>query len=378
MAGKDYYKILGVSRDASQSEIKRQYKTLSRKHHPDKNPGDEAAHERFIELAQAYEVLSDSEKREIYNRYGEEGLKNQGAGNGGFHDPFDIFAQFFGGHVKFDRRGGGGRAKPRGPDVHIHVPVTLLELYAGAEIDVDISKQAICPHCDGSGAASPDDIDTCSTCGGSGVRIIKQMLGPGIVQQMQTTCDECHGKGKKVTKECPHCKGTRVTRASDQLTIRVEPGMADGELVAFEEEADQHPDHEPGSVVFHLQQEPHKVYERRGDDLYAEETITLADALVGFDRTLLHVDNKSKVKIARKAVTPPGYVQRLAGKGMPRRGAGAGKFGDLFVTYWIQFPKELDAASKDEVRRLFGHESKVKWEPKKDGQRQARQTHDEL
>ncbi|KAJ1935367.1 DnaJ- protein scj1, partial [Linderina macrospora] len=286
---------------------------------------------------------------------------------------------FFGGHVKFDRRGGaGGRAKPRGPDVHIHVPVSLLELYTGAEIDVDISKQAICPHCDGSGAASPDDIDTCSTCGGSGVRIIKQMLGPGIMQQMQTTCDECHGKGKKVTKECPHCKGTRVTRASDQLTVRVEPGMGDGEMVMFEEEADQHPDHEPGSVVFHLQQEPHAVYERRGDDLYAEETITLADALVGFSRTLQHVDNKSKVEIKRSAVTPPGFVQRLAGKGMPKRATGASKFGDLYVTYWVQFPAELDAASKDEVQRILGKESKVKWAPKKDGQRQAPQTHDEL
>ncbi|KAJ2827236.1 DnaJ- protein scj1, partial [Coemansia erecta] len=354
-AGKDYYKILDVSRDASSQEIKRQYKLLSRKHHPDKNPGDEKAHERFIELAQAYEVLSDDEKREIYNRYGEEGLKNQGPGGGsGFHDPFDIFAQFFGGNVRFDRR--GARAKPRGPDVRIQMPVTLHELYAGTEIDVDVSKHAICSHCDGSGAASPDDIETCSKCGGNGVRIVKQMLGPGIVQQMQTTCDECSGKGKKVAKPCPHCKGARVVREPDVLTVRVEPGMSDGEELVFDEEADQHPDHEPGSVIFHLKLQPHETFERHGDDLHAEVTITLLDALVGFTRTIMHVDGKSPIQLRRTSVTPPGFVQRLSGGGMPRRGrhSGAAKHGDLLITYWIQFPRSIGAQEKEQIARVFG------------------------
>ncbi|KAI8320874.1 DnaJ-domain-containing protein [Martensiomyces pterosporus] len=378
-AGKDYYKILGVSRDASQQDIKRQYKTLSRKHHPDKNPGDEKAHERFIELAEAYEVLSDDEKREIYNRYGEEGLKNQGGpgGGGGFHDPFDIFAQFFGGQIRFDRRSGpGGRAKPRGPDVHIRVPVTLLELFGGTEIDTDISKQAICPHCDGSGAASPDDIETCSTCGGSGVRIVKQMLGPGIVQQMQTTCDECSGKGKKVAKPCPHCKGTRVQRASDLLTIRVDPGMYDGEEIAFEGEADQHPDHEPGSVVFHLQQQPHKTYQRKGDDLHAEVTITLLDALVGFNRTILHVDEKSAVDVGRSAVTPPGYVQKLPGRGMPRHPrSGSSRFGDMYITYWIQFPTAISSSSKDAIARALGGGGSIEWDGSSSSSKHDRKDH---
>ncbi|KAJ2676021.1 DnaJ- protein scj1 [Coemansia spiralis] len=356
-AGKDYYKILGVSRDASQQEIKRQYKTLSRKHHPDKNPGDEKAHERFIELAEAYEVLSDDEKREIYNRYGEEGLKNQGGpgGSSGFHDPFDIFAQFFGGHVRFDRRG-GGRAKPRGPDVRIQVPVTLFELYTGTEIDVDISKQAICSHCDGSGAASPDNVETCHVCGGSGIRIVKQVLGPGIVQQMQSTCDECNGKGKKITKPCPHCKGTRVHREADVLAVKVEAGMRDGDEISFEGEADQHPDHEPGAVVFRLKQQPHKTFVRRGDDLYAEVTITLLDALVGFNRTITHVDNKTPIDLRRKGVTPPGYVHKLLGKGMPRRHkqTGSDSAGDMHVTYWIQFPRSINSGAKDQLIKILG------------------------
>ncbi|KAJ2760634.1 DnaJ- protein scj1 [Coemansia nantahalensis] len=361
--GKDYYRILGVSRDASQHEIKRQYKTLSRRHHPDKNPGDEKAHERFIELAEAYEVLSDDEKREIYNRYGEEGLKNQGGpgGGGGFHDPFDIFAQFFGGHVRFDRRGGsGGRAKPRGPDVHIHVPVTLNELYTGTEVDIDISKQAICHHCDGSGAASPDDIDTCTACGGSGVRVVKQILGPGIVQQMQSRCSECGGKGKRVAKPCPHCDGARVQRESDMLTVRIEPGMGDGDEIPFEGEGDQHPDHEPGAAVFRLRQQPHAVYERRGDNLHAEVTITLLEALVGFNRTITHVDDKAEIPLHRQRVTPPGHVQRLAGKGMPRR-PGAGH-GDLLVTYWIQFPVAVDAAATEHISRALGGPPAVQWD----------------
>ncbi|KAJ2552676.1 DnaJ- protein scj1 [Coemansia sp. RSA 1878] len=353
-AGKDYYKILGVSRDASQQEIKRQYKTLSRKHHPDKNPGDKEAHERFIELAQAYEVLSDDEKREIYNRYGEEGLKNQGgSGGAGFHDPFDIFAQFFGGNVRFDRRG-GARAKPRGPDVRIHMPVTLHELYTGTEIDVDISKQAICSHCDGSGAASPDDVETCSKCSGSGVRIVKQMLGPGIVQQMQTTCDKCSGKGKMIAKPCPHCKGARVMREPDTLAVRVEPGMSDGEELVFDEEADQHPDHEPGSVIFRLQQQPHETFERRGDDLHAEVTISLLDALVGFTRSMTHVDGKSTIELRRKGITPPGFVQRLSGKGMPRHRSGNSKHGDLLVTYWINFPVAISTDAKVQIADILG------------------------
>ncbi|KAJ2642266.1 DnaJ- protein scj1 [Coemansia sp. RSA 1694] len=367
-AGKDYYNILGVSRDASQQDIKRQYKTLSRKHHPDKNPGDERAHERFIELAEAYEVLSDDEKREIYNRYGEEGLKNQGGpGGAAFHDPFDIFAQFFGGHVRFDRRSSGpGRAKPRGPDVHVRVPVTLLELYAGTEIEVDISKQVVCPHCDGSGAATPDDIETCSTCGGSGVRVVKHILGPGIVQQMQSTCDECGGKGKKIAKPCSYCKGSRIHREADVLTIRVEPGMQDSEELSFAGEADQHPDHEPGSVVFHLQQQAHKTFARQGNDLHAEVTITLLDALVGFNRTIPHVDPKVAIELSRAGVTPPGHVQILPGKGMPLRrhsaAANSGLFGDLHITYWIQFPKTVDSTTKDELVLIFGGADNTNWD----------------
>ncbi|KAJ2077007.1 DnaJ- protein scj1 [Coemansia sp. RSA 988] len=355
-AGKDYYKILGVAQDASHQEIKRHYKMLSRKHHPDKNPGDKEAHERFIEVAEAYEVLSNDEKREIYNRYGEEGLKSQGGpgGGAGFHDPFDIFAQFFGGNVRFDRRG-GERAKPRAPDVHIHMPVTLQELYAGIEVDVDISKQAICPHCDGSGAASPDDIDKCTTCGGSGMRVFKQVLGPGIVQQMQSKCDECNGKGKKISKPCPHCKGARVLRESDMLAVRVEPGMADGEEIVFEGEGDQHPDHESGSVVFHLQQQLHESYERHAEDLHAEVTVTLLDALIGFNRSITHVDGKSEIKLQRQGITPPGHVQRLAGKGMPRRRRSSdGKHGDLLITYWVQFPLSIDAEAQGYISAAFG------------------------
>ncbi|KAJ2782991.1 DnaJ- protein scj1 [Coemansia javaensis] len=376
-AGKDYYGILGVSRDASQHEIKRQYKMLSRKHHPDKNPGDKEAHERFIELAEAYEVLSDDEKREIYNRYGEEGLKNQGgpggAGGGGFHDPFDIFAQFFGGRVRFDRRP-GERAKPRGPDVHIHLPVTLAELYAGTEIDVDISKQAVCHHCDGSGAASPDDVESCSACGGTGVRVVKQILGPGIVQQMQSRCDECGGKGTTVAKPCPHCQGARVLREPDMLTVRVEPGMADGDEIPFDGEGDQHPDHDPGAVVFRLRQQPHGTYERHGDDLHAEVTVSLLEALVGFSRAITHVDGKTEIPLQRQAVTPPGHVQRLPGRGMPRHKQ-PGQHGDLLVTYWVQFPAAVDAAAAEQLSRIFGGSSTVKWDGTSSGATQGSRVH---
>ncbi|KAJ2002046.1 DnaJ- protein scj1 [Coemansia thaxteri] len=351
--GKDYYSILGVARDASQQEIKRQYKTLSRKHHPDKNPGDEQAHERFIAVAEAYEVLTDAEKREIYNRYGEDGLRNQ-AGAGGFHDPFDIFAQFFGGPVRFDRR--AQRARPRGPDVHVRVPVTLRELYAGAEIDVAVSKHVTCPHCDGDGAASHDDVETCSACGGSGVRVVKHVLGPGIVQQMQSTCDACGGKGSTIARPCPRCAGARVVRDADSLTVRVEPGMQHGAEIAFDAEADQIPDHDPGAVVFHLVLQPHAVFTRHGDDLHADVTISLLDALLGFARSIPHVDPAVAIELSRAAVTPPGFVHVLHGKGMPRRPLekGAGAFGDMHITYSVQFPAAIDSEARGDLIRILG------------------------
>ncbi|KAG0290064.1 DnaJ- protein scj1 [Linnemannia gamsii] len=345
-AGADYYKVLGLGRSATEKEIKKQYKLLSKKYHPDKNPGNKEVSDKFVEVAAAYEVLSDKEKKGIYDRYGEEGLKQQQQqGHGGFHDPFDIFSQFFG--------GGGSRhahaeQERRGPEIRMELEVTLEELYSGKLIEIEVSKQIVCPHCSGSGARSSGDVVTCSECQGQGVKIVKHMLAPGMFQQFRQTCDQCGGKGKTIRAHCPVCHGTKVQRGSEQLTIVIEPGLADGSTIVFDGEGDEGPEVNAGDVVFEVRTRPHATFERRQDALYTYVTITLEQALLGFDLEIKHLDGKV-VKLTRgQEVTPFGFVQTLKGQGMPIKGS-RGDFGDMFVEYKVAFPEKL---SKDQRRLL--------------------------
>ncbi|KAL7748635.1 DnaJ- protein scj1 [Sorochytrium milnesiophthora] len=354
LGGQDYYALLGVKRGASKREIKKAYKTLALKHHPDRNPGDKAASDKFVAVSQAYEVLSDDEKRQVYDRYGEEGLKqNQaGGGGGGFHDAFDIF-QHFGG---FGFGGGGGnnpfqQQERKGPSITVPLTVTLKELYLGAQVEVDISKQVLCPHCHGSGAKDASDVETCSACHGRGVKVVKQMLAPGMFQQFQTTCDECQGKGKIVRSKCPHCHGHKVKRANTQLTVNIDKGMRDDQKIVFEQESDQSPDHTPGDVTFALQVEPHPVFQRKGDHLFMEMNIGLLDALLGFEVELRHLDN-STFPVSRSQVTQPGYVQQVKGKGMPVLDNPT-THGNLYITYNVVLPDSLSDTEQEALKKIF-------------------------
>ncbi|KAJ1679436.1 DnaJ- protein scj1 [Spiromyces aspiralis] len=351
--GKDYYQILGVSRDASEREIKKAYRQLSKKYHPDKNQGDKSAQDKFIEVSEAYEVLSDEQKRDIYDKYGEDGLKHGGAGREGFHDPFNMFAQFFGSGFGFGG-GGGHQGRPKGPSMEVTMLVSLEEMYRGAEIEIEIAKQTVCEKCGGSGAATKDHISVCGECQGNGVKIIRQVLGPGIVQTMQTTCQKCGGKGKVITKPCPVCDGRKVQRGFDQLTVPIKRGARGGDRLVFEGEANEHPDHDPGDVIFKLVEVAHPVFERKGDDLFANVTITLVDALTGFTQAIEHFDMANKVVLDRQGkITPPGFIEKIEGRGMPRH-SGHDGFGDLLVTYYIQFPDEpLSSSVRHKIEELF-------------------------
>ncbi|KAI9346086.1 hypothetical protein DFJ73DRAFT_838273 [Zopfochytrium polystomum] len=332
-AGKDYYAVLGVNRAALKSEIKRAYKELSKKYHPDKNPGNKEAEAKFIELAEAYEVLSDDEKRRVYDQYGEEGLKGN---NQQFHNPFDIFSQFgFGGGD-----GWGQQQERKGPEIKMDILVTLEELFNGHEIEIDMNKQVICPICRGSGAKKADDVKKCTSCNGSGIKIVKQMLGPGIYQQMQTTCDVCGGKGKIVKSKCASCHGHKVKRGSRQLTVTIERGMQDGQRIVFEHEGDEHPDQAAGDVVFTVQTLPHPVFIRTGNDLRIKRNISLKEALLGFSFSLKHLDGKDIVIKREGVVTQPGFVQEIPSEGMPTH-AFPSERGSLFVEYKVQLPNAL-------------------------------------
>ncbi|KAI8089315.1 uncharacterized protein BX664DRAFT_296927 [Halteromyces radiatus] len=337
-AGKDYYKILDVPRDAGKSQIKKHYKKLSRVYHPDKNPDNKEAEAKFMELSDAYAILMDDEQRSIYDRYGEEGLKQHNNGGGGhpFQNPFDVFSHFFGG-------GGfghhGHQQEKRGPNLNIELEVTLEDLYNGATVELDISKQVVCDHCHGSGARRSEDIVTCSVCQGQGVRIQRVQIAPGMVQQFQQTCDHCGGKGKVIRHVCPACEGKKLRRGNEQYTIQVEKGMQDGQTIVLEQEGDEYPDAIPGDIIFNVAAIPHLVYERHGHHLYTKQHITLIEALTGFKKTLTKLDG-SLVKLERTGVTQYGFVQNIKGAGMPIYDSS--EYGDLFVEYLVVFPDHVD------------------------------------
>ncbi|KAL0061908.1 DnaJ-related protein scj1 [Marasmius tenuissimus] len=277
----DLYKTLDLHRSASDKDIRHAYKKLSRKYHPDKNK-DPAAADKFVEVAYAYEVLSDSTKRQIYDRHGEEGLKAHEGGQQHHANPFDVFSNFFG-HQAYQAR--------RGPTSVTEFEVELADMYKGASIDFMVKKRILCDHCRGSGAASDGDIHTCSGCGGSGVKLVKQQVGaleaffgyshlyspkifPGMFAQTQTSCPDCGGKGKIIAKKCAHCGGDKVVDHTAHYTLEVTPGMPEGHEVVFEGEGDESPDWEAGDVVLRVRSKRGRGgWRRKESSLYWKETI---------------------------------------------------------------------------------------------------------
>ncbi|GMM34924.1 Scj1 protein [Saccharomycopsis crataegensis] len=345
----DYYDTLGLSKDASDRDIKKAYRNLSKKYHPDKNPGDEEAHHKFLEIGEAYDVLSDEEKRKIYDQYGEEGLKHGGAPprqNGGF----DFFDQMFGGGGGFNQGNRGGGGKQRGKDAHTELTATLKEFYNGVGKEFSLDMQNICEDCKGSG--SEDGIDhTCGVCGGSGIRLIKRQLGPGMFQQIQTHCDRCQGKGKVIENLCHKCQGNGVVRKIRDYHFHLEPGSDRGHVEKFEQESDQHPDIIPGDLHVAVKESPdgNMGYRRKHNDLYRTEPITLKEALVGgWERNIGFLDldyNTITLKRNSGEMIVDGEIEIIKGKGMPLKD-GADEFGDLYVEYKIIYPGGSAKAAK--------------------------------
>lgn len=346
-AGEDYYKLLGVSRSASQAEIKKAYRKKAIDYHPDKHPNDEEKKKIFQSISAAFEVLSDEEKRRVYDQYGEEGLKNGGRQQG--FDMDDIFSMFGGG-------GGGGKKRrndelPKADPMVIKLQVTLADLYNGKEMEMLQRRQILCRHCRGTGAENPDDVSNCPVCGGSGVKIVTQQLGPGFVQRMQTTCDRCGGKGKVVTSTCSKCKGTKVATGEQYINIFIEKGMPDGHQIVSEGDGDERPGEQPGDVIFKIFTLPDPVFERRGNDLNTRLDITLLEALVGFSKTIKHLDGH-EVQVARTDVTKPGLTITIPEEGMPHHGFSSKK-GNLYVTFTVIFPVSITQEQKDAFTKLL-------------------------
>ncbi|KAH1222408.1 DnaJ [Glycine max] len=335
-----YYEILGVSKNASPDDLKKAYKKAAIKNHPDKG-GDP---EKFKELAQAYEVLSDPEKREIYDTYGEDALKEGMGGGGGGHDPFDIFSSFFGGSGS-----SRGRRQRRGEDVVHPLKVSLEDLYLGTSKKLSLSRNVLCQNAMG-GSKSGASM-TCAGCQGTGMKVSIRHLGPSMIQQMQHPCNECKGTGETINDRdrCQQCKGEKVVQEKKVLEVVVEKGMQNGQKITFPGEADEAPDTVTGDIVFVLQQKEHPKFKRKADDLFVEHTLSLTEALCGFQFVLAHLDGRQLlIKSNPGEVVKPDSYKAINDEGMPNYQRHFLK-GKLYIHFSVEFP---DTLSLDQVKAL--------------------------
>nr|GLL30604.1 dnaJ protein ERDJ3B [Ipomoea trifida] len=312
-----YYDILQVPKGASEDQIKRAYRKLALKYHPDKNPGNEEANKKFAEINNAYEVLSDSEKRNIYDRYGEEGLKQHaasGGGRGAGMNIQDIFSSFFTSTVCFD-----------GDDVIIDLDASLEDLYMGGSQKVWREKNILKP-------APGKRRCNCRN------EVYHRQIGPGMFQQM-------------TEQVCDQCPNVKFEREGYYITVDIEKGMQDGQEVVFYEDGEPKVDGEPGDLKFRIRTAPHDQFKREGNDLHTTVTITLVQALVGFEKTIKHLDDHL-VDIGSKGITKPKEVKKFKGEGMPLHFSN--KKGDLYVTFEVLFPTSLTAEQKTKIKEVLG------------------------
>ncbi|OIQ61559.1 chaperone protein DnaJ [Moorella thermoacetica] len=361
MAKRDYYEVLGVSRDASEAEIKKAYRQLARKYHPDMNPGDKEAEEKFKEVQEAYEVLSNAEKRARYDQFGHAGTEaGGGPGFGGFDfggagADFgfgDIFDMFFGG-------GFGGAARRQGPqrgdDLRLDLEISFEEAAFGVEKEVGIPRQEKCPECGGSGAAPGTHPKTCPTCHGSGQIRIAQRTPLGQFQTIRT-CHQCHGQGTIIETPCPRCRGRGVVQRTRKIKVKIPPGVDSGARLRMAGQGESGlRGGPPGDLYIYINVRPHKLFRRDGYDVFCEVPVSMVQAALGDNIKVPTLDGKEELHI------PPGTQSgtsfRLKGKGIPRLN-GVGR-GDQHVRIHVETPINLNEKQKELLRefaRLYGSE----------------------
>lgn len=331
--------------------------------------GDSNAKDKFVEVSEAYEALSDPQTRKIYDQHGHEGLKKhqQQGGGGHHHDPFDVFGRFFGGGGHF-----GQPSERRGPNVDLRVTIALSDFYNGRTVEFQWDKQEICDHCDGTGAADKL-VDTCSKCHGRGIIVTKHQLAPGMFQQVQMHCDQCGGRGKSIKHICTACQGQRVVRRPTTVSLTVQRGATKESRIVFENEADASPDYVAGDLIVTLMEkeagDPSDnsdrvdgvFFRRRDNDLFWKEIISLREAWMGdWTRNITHLDGHV-VQLHRKRgqVVQPGHVETVKKEGMPIWNEDGDsvyhktEFGDLYVEYVVVLPDQLESAMEEEFRVVW-------------------------
>ncbi|KUL86175.1 hypothetical protein ZTR_08427 [Talaromyces verruculosus] len=333
------YDILGVAPTATEAQLKTAYKKGALKYHPDKNASNPEAADKFKELSHAYEILSDSQKRQIYDQYGEEGLEG-GAGGAGMNAE-DLFAQFFGGGGAFGGMFGGGM-RDTGPKKartinHVH-KVSLEDIYRGKVSKLALQKSVICPGCDGRGGKE-GAVRQCTGCNGSGMKTMMRQMGP-MIQRFQTVCPDCQGEGEILREKdrCKKCNGKKTIVERKVLHVHVDKGVKNGHKIEFRGEGDQMPGVLPGDVVFEIEQKPHPRFQRRDDDLFYHAEIDLLTALAGGTIHIEHLDDRwLSVNIAPGEPITPGAIKVIKGQGMPS--FRHHDFGNLYIQFDVKFPQ---------------------------------------
>ncbi|HEX5220103.1 MAG TPA: molecular chaperone DnaJ [Verrucomicrobiae bacterium] len=352
MAKRDYYEVLGVSRDASEDEIKKAYRKLAVKFHPDKNPGDKHAEEKFKELGEAYEALSDAQKRAAYDQYGHNAFDPRmraGRGAGGFHDPFDIFREVFGGGGSiFDEFFGGGRGDPtqpqRGNDLRYDLEITFEEAALGTEKEISVTKPERCDVCDGTGSEPGSKTRTCGTCNGRG-----QVITSRGIFSIAQTCPQCHGAGKVIEKPCKECRGVGRKDRTSKIKLRIPAGVDAGARLRSSGNGEAGlRGGPPGDLYVVLHLKPHEIFQRDGDDLLCEVPVSFVQAALGAEIQVPTLGEKASIKIP--AGTQPGTMFRLRGKGVKNvQGYG---HGDLHVRITVEVPTHLTSAQKAKLEEF--------------------------
>ena len=356
MASKrDYYEILEIDKNSSAEEIKRSYRKLAVKYHPDKNPGDASAEEKFKELGEAYDVLSEPEKKAAYDRFGHAAFAQGGGGGrgggGGFHDPFDIFKDVFGGgggggeniFEQFFGGGGGARKEERnrGEDRRYDLTISLEEAAHGCEKEIEVTKTERCGACDGGGGESGSKAVVCRDCGGRG-----QVLRARGFFQVAQNCARCRGSGQIIDKPCKRCSGEGRAVAPSRIKLRIPAGIEDGSRLRSSGQGEAGVrGGPPGDLYVVIQVKEHSVFERDGSNLFCELPIPFTTAALGGEVMVPTLEGKAQIKVA--AGTQSGTVFKLRGKGMPEFNTSV--FGDLLVRVIVEVPMRLDAEQKNKL-----------------------------
>lgn len=364
MSKRDYYDILGVAKNSSPEEIKKAYRKLAIKYHPDKNPDDHTAEDKFKEAAEAYEILSNPEKKQRYDHYGHAGVGGASGGGygGGGMNMEDIFSQFGdifggggGGGSPFEsffggqqRGGASGRRVAKGSNLRIKVKLTLEEIAHGAEKKIKVNKQVVCKTCDGSGAKDKSSISTCKTCGGNGSvrRVTNTILG-----QMQTTstCPTCNGSGSQITSKCTSCHGEGTVRGEETISINIPAGVSDGMQLSMSGKGNAAPNGGiPGDLIILIEEIPHETLKREGNNIVYDLHLSIVDAALGYSAEVPTIDGKAKIKI--EPGTQSGKLLRLKAKGIPE--VNSYHRGDQIIHVNIWTPKALSSEERSMLEKL--------------------------